>query len=163
MAGMLDRRNPFSNQAEAVMWLRILVTMAVGAVIACSGAVAQGNSPNRSQSAAEAVQYLDHLRSCTAYTYKYPVPLARSIAENTILGKNGDACKVSFHVPNCCMANCAFSAATIKALTSQAKYRKARTGKFDASLSEAQGKNGRECHWVYFPAPASNPSPVRKP
>lgn len=150
------------------MWLRILVTMAVGAVIACSGAVAQGNSPNRSQSAAEAVQYLDHLRSCTAYTYKYPVPLARSIAQNTILGKNGDACKVSFDVPNCCMAQCAFSAAAIKALTSQAKYRKARTSKFDASLdasfSEAEGKRfASECHRVFYPGPASKPSQVRKP
>ena len=145
------------------MRLRVLVEVAV---IACSGAVAYG-SPKQSQSAAAAVHYLDHLRSCTAYTYKYPVPLARSIAENMILGKNGDACKVNFDVPNCCMAQCAFSAAAIKALTSQAKYRKARTGKFDASLnasfSEAEGKRfASECKVVFFPA-ASSPPQVRKP
>ena len=134
------------------------------AVIACSGAVAQGNSSDRSQNGTAAVQYLDHLRSCTAYTYKYPEPLARSIAENIILGKNGDACKVSIDVPNCCMAQCAFSASAIKALTSQAKYRKARTGKFKASLSEAEEKKfGSECHRVFYPAPASSPSQVRKP
>lgn len=144
------------------MWLRVLLTVAVGAVIACSAAVAQGDSPDRNQRVTAAVHYLDHLRSCTAYTYKYPVPLARSIAENTILGKNGDACKVSFHVPNCCMAQCAFSTASVKALTSQAKYRKARTGKFDASLSEVQGKSGSECQWVYYPASVSSPQ-VRKP
>lgn len=150
------------------MRLRVLVTVAVGVVFARSGAVAYGNSPNRSQSVVVPVHYLDHMRSCTAYTYKYPEPLAHSIAENTILGKNGDACKVRFVVPNSYTAECAFSEAAIKALTSQAKYGEARTGKFNASLnasfSEAEGKRfGSECQVVFFPGPASSPSQVRKP
>ncbi len=146
------------------MWLRVVVTVAIGAVIACSGAVAYGNSPQRSQSVAAAVHYLDHPRSCTAYTYKYPEPLARSIAESAILGNNGNACKVTFVVPKSYMTKCAFSEAAIKALTSQAKYAKARTGKFNASLTEAERKSfGSECQVVYFPGPASSPSQVRKP
>lgn len=111
-------------------------------------------------------------RQCTTWitceaarpTYKYPEPLAHSIAENTIVGKNGDACKVRFVVPNSYTAECGFSEAAIKALTSQAKYREARTGKFNASLSEAEGRKfGSECHWVFYPAPGSSPSQVRKP
>jgi len=146
------------------MCLRVLVAVAVGAVFACSGAVASGNSPNRSESVTAAVHYLDHLRRCTAYTYKYHEPLARSIAEITILGKSGDTCKVSIDVPNSYMGECAFSAAAIQALASRAKYREARTGKFNASLSEAEERKfGSECHRVFFPAPANGLSPVRKP
>jgi hypothetical protein len=122
------------------------------------------SAPKRNDTVAAAVHYLDHLRSCTPYTYHYPEPLAHSIGESTIRGKSGDACKVGFLVPNSYYAECAFSAAAIKALTRQAKYREARTGKFNASLSEAEGRKfGSECHWVFYPAPASSPSQVRKP
>ncbi|HZQ24869.1 MAG TPA: hypothetical protein VFA89_18925 [Terriglobales bacterium] len=146
------------------MCLRTLVTIAVGAVLATAGAVVYGHSQNPSQSVAVAVRYLDHLRSCTAYTYNYPEPLAHSIAESTIRGRNGDACQVRFAVPNSYTAECAFSEAALRALTSQAKYRQARMGNFNASLSEAEGKRfGSECHFLYFPGPASSPSQVSKP
>jgi len=47
---------------------------------------------------------------------------------------------------------CEFSPAAIRALTTEAKYRKARAGKLSGSLSEAeQQKFGRQCKWVYFP------------
>lgn len=142
----------FSNETEAAMWLRVLVTVSVGAVIARSGTAAYGSSPNGSQSVAAAVHYLDHLRSCTPYTYKYPEPLAHAIGETTIRGKSSKTCQVTLHVPKSYTADCEFSPAAIKALTTEAKYREARAGKLSGSLSEVEGqKFGKQCKWLWYP------------
>jgi hypothetical protein len=150
--------------SRQVAWARPARSSGIVAAAVVAGSagmparVAQANGPKEKSNIVAALDYLDHLRSCTPYTFKYPVPLARSIAENIILGKNGDACKVNFDVPNCCMAVCEFSPAAINALTAKAKYRKARAGRLSGSLSEAEDqKFGRQCKWVYFPGQVSIP------
>ena len=150
-----------ASWARRAAWRGVIAAavVAVGAGMPAVRAELHAIGPKEKNNVVEALGYLDHLRSCTPYTYKYPVPLARSIAENAIRGKNGDACKVSFDVPNCCMAQCEFSPAAIKALTAGAKYRAARAGRLSGSLSEAEDhKFGRQCKWVYFPRQVGSPS-----
>lgn len=143
-----------------MMMARILAAViAAGLGTPAVVAVPHAGGPQEKSKIVAAQEYLDHLRSCTPYTYKYPEPLARSIAENTIRGKNGDACQVSFDVPNCCMAECEFSPAAIKALTAGAKYRAARAGRLSGSLSEAEDHRfGKQCKWVFFPRQVGSPS-----
>ena len=150
-----------ASWARRASWTGVITAavVAVGAVMPAVSAELHANGPKERNNVVEALGYLDHLRSCTPYTYKYPEPLARSIAENTIRGKNGDACKVSIDVPNCCMAQCEFTPAAIKALTAGAKYRAARAGRLSGSLSEAEDhKFGKQCKWVFFPRQVGSPS-----
>ncbi len=102
---------------------------------------------------AGAVQYLDHLKTCTPYTWKYPSPLAPaslagSYSQNIIRGKKGNTCQVSYLMPNNLRMECEHSAGTIKSMTSEAAYKAARAGEFSFSFGSNSDDTvvKRECH-----------------
>ncbi len=95
-----------------------------------------------------AVQFLDHLKTCTPYTFKYPHPLVPSFTgQNIIQGKKGDKCQVTYLMPNNLKMECEHSPATIRRMTSEAAYKKARSDEFGFSFfSGTEDPASRECH-----------------
>jgi hypothetical protein len=100
------------------------------------------------KTASSAVEYLDHLKACTAFTFKYPHPLHPGFTAKTVIrGQKGDKCEVIYLAPDDQLVECEFSARTITLMTSTAKYKEARAGAFTGSLSEAESRiASRECH-----------------
>ncbi len=99
---------------------------------------------------AAAVRYLDDLKTCTPYTWKYPNPLVPgSTSQNIIHGKKGDKCRVTYLMPNNLKADCDHSAETIKQITSESAYQQARSGEYNISFhlsSSGDSPFNRECH-----------------
>jgi hypothetical protein len=95
-----------------------------------------------------ATQYLDHLKSCIPYTFKYPHPLVAGFTgENIIKGRQGDKCQVIYLMPNNLRAECEHGPATITRMTSESAYQEARAGEFNFSFSSnSDGPASRECH-----------------
>ncbi len=124
--------------------------------------VAQSAAPHATPSSAKrkdtgddydsagAVRYLDDLKTCTPYTWKYPNPFVPGFTDQDIIrGKRGDKCQVTYLMPNDLKADCEHSAATIKQMTSESAYEQARSGEYTASFhlsSNADSPFNHECH-----------------
>ncbi|HED13994.1 MAG TPA: hypothetical protein ENI62_10150 [Gammaproteobacteria bacterium] len=87
------------------------------------------------------ISYMDKLRSCTPHTFSYPHPFLKGFTgKNIIKGMRDDQCIVDYVMPNNMLMHCAYSAETIAMLTSEQKYREARTGRFSGSTSSRESK-----------------------
>jgi hypothetical protein len=93
------------------------------------------------------IKYYDNLKTCTPYTFSYPHPLVPGFTgQNVIKGKKGDKCQVTMLMPGNLKMQCEFSAATIKLMTSEAKYKEAREHQMSGSTSDpASEKMNEEC------------------
>lgn len=132
-----------------------LVAQAAQTIVAQDAAMhATSSSPLHQQGAdddpsAGAIQYLNHLKTCTPYTFKYPHPLVQGFTgQNIIHGKEGDLCLVTYLMPNSLKAECGHGPTTIKRMTSEAAYEKARSGEFAFSFSsdDQDAVAKKECH-----------------
>lgn len=84
------------------------------------------------------LDYLDSLGACKQGDFHLSYPGFGTV-HNTILGKDGDRCKVRSEIRQVKMT-CNFSAETIALLTSEAKYQEARTGILSGSTSSEESK-----------------------
>ncbi len=90
------------------------------------------------QAPATIIDYLDSLASCKQGEFRLSYPSLGTI-HNTILGKDGDRCKVRSESSEVQLM-CNFSAQTIALLTSEVKYEEARTGILSGSTSSDESK-----------------------
>jgi hypothetical protein len=103
--------------------------------------------------AAGAVAWLDHLKTCTPYTYRYPNPIVPSVTdENIITGRKDGTCQVTYVIPGPDNNVCQLTAPTIALMTSADQYQQARTGRFGGSSSDALSQRmTQECTLVKKP------------
>lgn len=96
---------------------------------------------------ADAVKYLDSLKTCTRFTLKYLHPFVPGFtAQNIIRKKIAGNCLVIFVMPGDKKLNCRFTPETVKLLTSEAKYAEARENRYTGSTSDAVSQRmSHEC------------------
>lgn len=68
------------------------------------------------------IKWLDNLKTCTPYAVSFPNPLLPVTQNQTIKGKDGDLCQVTYETPGKYLVNCRFSPDGIKAMTAAPFY-----------------------------------------
>jgi hypothetical protein len=98
---------------------------------------------------AAAIQYLDHLRTCTPYSFKYLMPNTDMTVQNIIKGEQSGKCQVTYLMGDSSKFEskfeCELSPETIKLMTSDAIYQGLRSGKPLASADEGTSRFLQEC------------------
>jgi hypothetical protein len=79
-------------------------------------------NPTEAALSAMMIKWLDNLKTCTPYTVSFPNPFLPVNQTQTIKGKDGDLCQVTYETPGKYLVNCRFSPEGIKVMTSDPFY-----------------------------------------
>lgn len=94
---------------------------------------------------AAAIQFLDHMKTCTPYSFTYLMPDADFTVQNIIKGERSGKCQVTYFMADKSKLECELSAETIKLMTSDTQYKALRSGKPPASAEEGGMRLLQEC------------------
>jgi hypothetical protein len=122
-----------------------LRVMLLGAIATLSTA----SLPAANYPYADAIKYLDHLKTCTPYSFEYLMPNTDMTVQNIIKGEQSGKCQVTYLMGSNSKFEskfeCELSVETIELMTRDVMYQQLRSGKPLASADEAANRFLQEC------------------
>lgn len=131
--------------------------------LALAAALAMAAAPVCAQDLAAffdgSIRFLEHLKTCAPFSFKYEHPLIGGQAEHRIAGKENGACHVIYVVPigetnQVITRDCHLSDSTIALMTTEEKFKELRDWETSGSTSDPVNiAMDRECHDSEGPRP----------
>ena len=137
--------------------MRELIIITILSFAVASGVNAQSSSREKAQESLEkSGGFIEHLKTCLPFSYTYQSPLNQKLQhKDTIKGKEGGDCLVTYEATGWMRSDCRFNAAAIEILTKPIPTQV--DGKISLSTNNPQSKIMKEqCQTVSLREPQKN-------